>query len=112
MNLEELVKAHREVGNKIEELESQKKALSMEIMNQLQGKSMQVSGYMVRRCMRLSIKLSLEEARALNAIKMEETVDREKIKLLYQNGQSVPDVSEIHYIHISALKQQDQKTNK
>jgi hypothetical protein len=34
--------------------------------------------------MRLSIKLSLKKARALNATKIEETVDKDKIKVLYR----------------------------
>lgn len=100
MNLEEEIKLHKELSEKIEALEQQKKALALSIMQQMQGPCLKLAGYLVRRISRLSIKLSLEEARQYDAVKLEEIVDNNKIKALYHNGQSLKGVSEIHYIQV------------
>lgn len=102
--LEEQVKAYKELGSTIETLEERRKAIGAEIMQQMQGNSMRVANYNVRKINRLSIKLSLEEARAFDAIKMEETVDKDKIKYLYNSGQKIQGVSEIEYIQITQSK--------
>ena len=78
MTLEEQISAYKEIGKKIDELEEKKKTLGVAIMQQMQGKKMEVAGYVVRRYSRLSIKISLEEARTLNAVKLEETIDKNK----------------------------------
>jgi len=104
MNLEEQIKMHKALSQKIEELEQERKALGNSILQQMQEKSMHVAGYIVRRFTRLSFKLSLNEARALNATKMEEIVDKDKIRALYQQNQSIAGISEIHYIQISTGK--------
>lgn len=102
MNLQDQVKLHKEISKKIEELESQKKELGFAIMQQMSSKTVNLPGFVVKLCKRLSIKLTIEEARALNAIRTEEVVDREKIKALYNNGHSINGVNEIQYIQISS----------
>lgn len=102
-NLQDQVKLHKELSKKIEELESQKKKLADTIMQQMITKTVSFPGFIVRRCNRISIKLTVEEARSLNAVKWEESVDKDKIKVLYNNGQSILGVSEIHYIQISEI---------
>lgn len=62
-------------------------------------------GFLVRRYNRLCIKLTIQQARTLNAIKLEETVDKDRIKDMYNKGQSIDGVSEIQYIQISALQE-------
>lgn len=101
MNLQEQIRLHKEISQKIEELEQQKKALSIAIMQQMASSTLQVPGYFVRRLSRLSIKLSVEQARSMNAVKMEETVDKDKIKALYKSGHPIEGVNEIHYIQVS-----------
>lgn len=101
MNLEEQVRLHKEISQKIEELEEQKKALGQSIMKTMQGKSFQSGRYFVKYCSRISICTTLEEARSLNAIKVEEVVDKERIKDLSKMGHSVPGVKKIEYIQIS-----------
>lgn len=103
MNLQEQIKAHKELSLKIEQLEQEKKALGMAIMRQMQDKSLRVSNFIVRRFMRLSFKVSIEDARALKATKMEEIVDKDKLKALYSQNPSLKGVSEVHYIQISEL---------
>ena len=100
-DLQDQVRLHKELSKKIEELESQKKDLGAAIMQQMTDKLMVLPGFVVRRCNRLTIKLTIDQARALSAIKLEETVDKEKIKALYHSGQSISGVSEIQYIQIA-----------
>lgn len=104
MTLEEQIKAYNEIGKQIDELEQQKKAFATAIMQQMEGKTIRVADYLVRRYSRLSIKLSIEEARTLDAIKIEETVDKNKIKALYQSGKPVQGVFETEYIQISLMR--------
>ncbi len=72
-------------------------------MKQMQNKTLQIPGFLVRRCSRLSIKMTLEEARSINAICVEESIDKEKIKALYNCGNKINGVTEIHYIQIQEL---------
>lgn len=73
-------------------------------MLQMKEKILKIGLFTVRRCSRLSIKLTLDEARALNAVKMEEMIDKEKIKSLCQNGQKIHGVTDIEYIQITKMK--------
>lgn len=102
MHLQDQVKLHKELSKKIDELEFQKKELGLAIMRQMTTKKLTLPGYVVRRYNRLSIKLTIDEARALNAVKLEESVDKEKIKALHDNGQRINGVNEIEYIQISS----------
>lgn len=102
MNIEDQIKLHKEISQKIEELEEQRKALGVEIMRKMPSKIFHIPGFIVRCCSRLSIKLSLDSARSLNAIKLEETVDKEKLKALYYSGQAIEGIREIQYIQISS----------
>ena len=103
MDLEAKIKLHKELSKKIEEMEEQKRSLSITIMQQMESKTLRVPGFLVRCCSRINIKLSIEEARSLNAVKVEEIVDKDKIKSLYNDGQPIKGVSEVHYIQISEL---------
>jgi len=101
MNLEEQIRLHKEISLKIEDLEKQKKILGESIMQQMPGKALQVPGFLVKRFSRLSISISTEQARELNALILKETIDRDAIKRLYNTGLRIPGVSECHYIQIS-----------
>jgi len=100
MNLQDQVKLHKELSKRIDELESQKRDLGLAIMQQMTDRTLTLPGVVVRRCNRLSIKLTIEQARALGAVKLEETVDKDKIKALYNDGQPISGVSEIQFIQI------------
>jgi len=102
-NLEDQIRLHKTISQKIEELEEQKKALSLKIMQQMQSKTLQLGGFLVRKISRIQINLSVEEARSLNAVIWEESVDKNKIKALYQGGQSIQGIKEIEYIQISLV---------
>ena len=103
MSIEDKVRAYKALGDKIEELEAQKKALAQEILQEMprENNVLRVAEYQVRRVMRLSIRTSLEDAKLIGAVRVEEVVDRDKIKELYRLKQTPPDVSEIEYIQVS-----------
>ncbi len=104
MELEDKVAKYKEVGMQIAELEKQKKLLVAEILQYIpkETKSIQVAGLTIKRVRRLSIRTSLGAAKLLDALKIQEVVDKEKIKLLYEQGQEIPDVSEFEYIQVSS----------
>ena len=101
MNLQDQIQQHKELSIRIEELEEQKKLLGQMIMQSMTGKLLQLGPYIVKRCSRLSITTPLEVARPLNAIKMEEVVDKDTIKALYNSGMPISGVKEVVYIQVS-----------
>jgi len=105
MEIEEKIAKYKELGKQISELEEQKKILVSEILRCIpkETKSIQVAGHSVKRICRLSIRTSLETAKLFKAVKIQEIVDKEKIKRLYEEGQNIPDVSEFEYIQVSCL---------
>lgn len=103
MELEEKVKAYKELVSKIEEFEEQKRLLAADILILMpkEKNSVRVAGFQVRRIMRLSIKTSIDEAKLLGAVKLEEVIDKEMIKELFTKGHPVPNVSQIQFIQVS-----------
>ncbi len=104
MSLEAKIAKYVELRQLIDELEKQKKVLVSEVLELLPQETPTVSipGYRIKRASLLSIKTSLESAKQLGAVKMKEIVDKEKIKKLYMEGQSPPDVTEVHFIQVYA----------
>lgn len=92
--LESKVKAYKELSNQIAELDEKRKILGDEILQMLSksAKTFYIAGYRVQRFERLSIKISLEDARILGATKNEEVINKEEIKRLHQLGHAIPDV--------------------
>lgn len=83
-------------------LEEKKKALGKQILELMPAylKSYHVEDLVVRRYSRLSIKMTLEEAKALSLSKLEEVIDKEKVKELIQRGRQIPNVSTLEYITV------------
>lgn len=104
MSLEEQIKNYKEISRAIEALEEQKKALGAAIFAKMAGNMCQTNEYVVRKVERLSYSVSIEDARMYQATKMEETVDKDKIKALYQSGHPIPGVKEIKYIQVTEKK--------
>jgi hypothetical protein len=105
-SLEEKVRAYKELRAKVEELEQQRKLLVQEILLEMpqDEKAIRVAEYLVKRTSRLSIMTSLQDARELEAVKMQEVIDKKKIKQLHEIGHPVPGVSELHYITVTIPK--------
>lgn len=103
MNLEEQIRLHKQLSKQIDELEEKKKTLGAQILQQMTQKVLKVPGFIVKRCSRLSYSISVDEARQYDAVKIEETVDKMKLKTLYHQGQPIQGIQEINYIQISEL---------
>src|SRR3990167_4656001 len=103
MDLEEKIILHKKISQQIEALEEQKKALSKQILEEMKSSKVEFSDYKAIRYTRLSITTSLQQARLLNATKMEEQIDKTIIKELYNLGHPVEGVKEITYLIISSL---------
>jgi hypothetical protein len=102
MNLEEKVRLYKEISQQITNLEEQKKNLSQSILQEMEGKSLQIGSYQVKRTSRLSISTTLDQARSYQATKMEEIVDKEKIKTIHSADNPIPGVKTIEYILVTA----------
>ncbi len=102
MTLEEKVRLYKEISQQIISLEEQKKNLSQTILQEMAGKSLQIGSYQVKRTSRLTISTTLDQARTYQATKMEEIVDKEKIKTLHTTDNPIPGVKTIEYILVTA----------
>lgn len=99
---EEKVAEYLELKKRIQELEARKKALSLEILEGIPEESRRIDLSMcwVRRASIFSIKTSMDHALELGAVRIEQVIDKEKLKKLYQSGQKPPGVSEVHFIQV------------
>ncbi len=106
MSLEEKVRTYKELRAKIKEMEAQTKTLIAEILELMptETKSIRVAEYQVRRWVRFSVRTSLETARLFDATKMEEVVDKDRLKQLFEQGHPIPDVSQSQLINITKIK--------
>ncbi len=100
---EEIVRAYRALAVQIAELDDKRKRLGAEILQMLSKDvtTCYAADCRVQRCMRLSIKTSLEDARRFGATKHQEVVDKDVIKQLIDAGQVVPDVQMLEFITVS-----------
>lgn len=102
MTLEEKILAYKTLIQEIDLLEEKKKVLSQEILSEMTSKKMEIAGHKIYHYHRLSITTPLEAARLIDATKMTEQIDKEKIKDLYNNGQKIEGVKEIDYLVVSS----------
>jgi hypothetical protein len=101
MTLEEKTTAYREICQKIHQLEEEKKILAQEILAQMPSKKMAFSGYIARIYTRLVIKIPIAQARMLDATKMVEEIDKDKITEIHKSGVSLEGVKEISYLVVT-----------
>ena len=104
MSLEETLLLYRKLVSQIAELEQKKQELRRDILAQMPSKTLSTAGHTVRCYDRLSIKTPIEEARRLQATKMEEVLDKDKLKALYQMGEPISGISLIQFLHVSVDK--------
>lgn len=104
--LENEVLAYKELSKQIDLLTEKRKMLGNEILQKLSrdSKTFQIAGYRVQRCSRFSIKTSIEDAKVYGATKMQEVLDKDEIKRLYEMGEPIPDVQKFEMIAISNAK--------
>lgn len=104
--LEDKVKAYRDLANQVSELDEKRKQLGREILQLLSkdAKTFLIAGHRVQRSLRLSIKTCLEDARMLGATKQEEVVDKQEIKRLFELGHTIPDVQVVESVIVYNVK--------
>lgn len=107
MLLEEKVFKYKKLQDQIRQLEEEKQKLQHEILEAFpkEESAIHVAGFEVKRYSRFSIKTSIEDARAFDATKFEEIIDKEKIKKLVKSGLFISDVSETSYFMIRSKKE-------
>lgn len=112
--LEDKVKAYKELANQVAELDRKRKKLGNEILQMLSkdAKTFYIAGYRVQRFVRLSIKTSLEDARTFGATQKEEVINKQEIKRLYELGHSIPDVQQFESIIVYNAKSSIGDTNR
>lgn len=101
MTLEEKVIAYKRLGKQLEELEEKRKALGKEILGAMTDKKMEVGAYRLSQYARFQISTPLEVARGLQATKMEETLDKDRLKELHGAGQVIEGVQLNTYVSIT-----------
>jgi hypothetical protein len=102
MTLEEKVLAYKDLRAKISALEEERQKIYQEILSAFPAneKLIEAESFQIKKHTRLNIKTTLEEARAFNATKTDEIVDKDKIKELVFSGTFVPNVTESNYFFI------------
>lgn len=105
MNIEEQIQIYHALVRKIAEMERQKKELGRAILAQIPEKKLAIPGYTVHRYKRFSFKITLEEARKINATKTEEVIDKDKLKELHKEGHPISGISIIEYIQVFSAKE-------
>jgi hypothetical protein len=105
LQLAEKIAAYKKLIQQIEVLEEAKKQIAKEIIAEMPDKRFETPEYKVTRYQRLSILTTLEQARFFNATKMEEQIDKEKIKQLFHSGTPIEGVEEHSYLMVSIKKQ-------
>ncbi len=104
MTLEEKMATYREICQQIKLLEEEKKILAQSILQEMPSKKMVFTDYIARSYTRLSIHIPIEQARMLDATKMVEQVDKERIKEIHNGGTALEGVKEISYLVITSGK--------
>jgi hypothetical protein len=102
MTLEEKIIEYKELQAQIKVLEEKKAESYKEILASFPKNSQEINSenFRVKRYTKFTIRTTLEEARAFQATKVEESVDKERIKELIHTGICIPHVTETSYFFI------------
>lgn len=105
MDLSEKIATYKKLIRQIDELEKEKQQIAQEIIAEMPDKKFETPEFKAVRYQRLSIRPPLEIARQLSATKMEEQIDKDKIKEIFYSGVAIEGVEERFYLLVSAKKQ-------
>ncbi|HEY2810066.1 MAG TPA: hypothetical protein VGJ00_01560 [Rhabdochlamydiaceae bacterium] len=105
MGLAEKIATYKQLIRQIEQLEEEKRKISQEIIAEMPDKRFETAEFRAICYQRLSIRPSLDLARHLNATKMEEQIDKEKIKQIFHSGVPIEGVEMRSYLLVSAKNQ-------
>ena len=109
ISLEALIQVYKEMTQRIAKMEEERKEIGRAILQQMTTKSLSIAGYIVRSCERLNIHTELEKAREWGATRMEEVIDKAKLKQLYQAGCEIPGISISQFIQVSIKSPDESK---
>ncbi len=103
--LEEKILRYKQIQEQVKKLEEEKQHVYKEILQSFPQEETEIFSerYRVKRYSRMTIKTTVEEARVFQATRIEEIIDKEKIKELVQSGILVPNVTEASYFFIHDL---------
>ncbi len=104
MNYEQLLELRERTNQEIEDLQAALSVVNQELLIKLDAEKLTgkiVGNWGVTKAVRYSFKTSIDEARALGAIK--ESVDSTKLKILLNKGIPIPGVSRSEYITVRAI---------
>lgn len=117
MDLAEKIATYKQLIRQIGILEEEKRKISQEIIAEMPEKRFESAEFKAIRYQRLSIRPPLELARLLHATRMEEQVDKEKIKQIFHSGVHIEGVEMRSYLLVSAKNrvqdaESDERTEK
>ncbi|MBS0626154.1 MAG: hypothetical protein JSS32_08905 [Verrucomicrobia bacterium] len=102
-DLETLCAEYKVLMEQIDELTDRKTAVSQQILSQLKEKTTQTPHFKISKYQRVTVKTSIESARALGCTVQVEDIDKEALRRLYDEGLPVPNIHQNEYIRISLL---------
>lgn len=111
MDLAEKIATYKKYIREIDALEEAKREIAKEIIAEMPDKKFETDQYKAIRYSRLSIKTTLEHARLFDATKMEELIDKAKIKEIYNSGVPVEGVEMQSYLMVSVKNKPDNEEN-
>lgn len=100
--IEDLCFEQRRIVKQIEELSKLKENLTDQILSLMTSDKVVTTNYKITKIRQISVKTSLDCARALGCTVMQEEIDKDALRKLYQKGVTVPDVKENEWIRIMA----------
>ena len=102
MEFDEKVKVCKELSLEIARLDEKRRALSKEIFAEMPKELNAVDSgdYRIRKCKRIVIKTTIDEAREFDAVSVQEVVNKDRLKRLHTMGHLVPNITQYDYIAI------------
>ncbi|MFQ5730057.1 MAG: hypothetical protein ACE5GN_06825 [Waddliaceae bacterium] len=105
-SLEARLRAYKELSSKIRELEQPRKQIGQELLHNFPVglKKYSTPHFRVFRQERINVKTTLEDAHRYRAVKVEETVDKERLKALHNSGQPIPGVTRTEFVQVREMQ--------
>ncbi|MEN9343400.1 MAG: hypothetical protein RLZZ453_187 [Chlamydiota bacterium] len=102
MSLEENIIKYKQLQEAIKKLEEEKQNVYKEILQAFPPDEKEIfsENYQVKKHLRVTIRTTLEEARSFQATKIEEVIDKQKIKEYIRQGIAIPNVTETGYFFV------------
>ena len=113
LKIEDLVELYVGTRDQQDELEAQRQAVKVEIMERLTKEKVdgkQVGDWAVTKFKMITFKTSLEDARKYGATKTEEKPDTTILRKLYNKGEKIPGAEEREELRVSLIEKEELET--